>query len=136
MTTDTTTGADVGVVRTAFEAFGKGDMATFGATFHDDATWNHRNEDRFAGVHAGRDAILAFIGESGQLTDGTLRAAPQAILADGDGRVAVLVRLSGNRPDGRTLDSTQVLLFAIDGDRIRAVDQFIGEPGPVSAFWE
>jgi ketosteroid isomerase-like protein len=135
MATSTAADAGVDVVQTAFEAFGRGDLEAFGAKFHDDATWDHRNDDRFGGVHAGRDAIVAFIAESGQLTQGTLRAAPEAILSDGQGRVAVVVRLTGSRPDGRTLDSKQVLLCAVDGDRMRSVDQFIGDPAAVTAFW-
>ena len=135
MAISTAADAGVAVVQTAFEAFGRGDLEAFAAKFHDDATWDHRNEDRFGGVHAGRDAIVAFIAESGQLTRGTLRAAPEAILSDAQGRVAVVVRLTGSRPDGRSLDSTQVLLFAVDGDRMRSVDQFIGDPAAVTAFW-
>jgi hypothetical protein len=27
------------------------------------------------------------------------------------------------------------LLFTLDGDRVRGVDQFVGDPGAVAAFW-
>jgi ketosteroid isomerase-like protein len=135
-TTDTTpAGADVAVVRAGFEAFAKGDVPGFAGMFHADATWNHRNDDRLGGVHRGRDGILAFIAESGQLTAGTLRAVPESFMADGAGRVAVLTRVSGARPDGRSFDNPQVLLFAVDGDRVRSVDQFVGDPAAVTAFW-
>jgi hypothetical protein len=135
MTTTTAVHAEVAVVRAGFEAFGKGDVAAFGAMFHPEATWNHRNDDRLGGIHRGRDAILAFIGESGQLTAGTLRAVPEALMSDGEGRVSVLVRVSGTRPDGRSFDDAQILLFAVDGDRVRSVDQFVGDPAAVTAFW-
>ena len=135
MTTETAAGADVAVVRGGFEAFAQGDVATFGDMFHADATWNHRNDDRLGGVHRGRDGIMAFIGESGQLTAGTLRAVPESIMADGEGRVAVLVRVTGTRPDGRSFDDPQMLLFTVDGDRVRGVEQFVGDPGAVAAFW-
>jgi ketosteroid isomerase-like protein len=135
MTTTTAVHAEVAVVRAGFEAFGKGDVAAFGAMFHPEATWNHRNDDRLGGIHRGRDAILAFIGESGQLTAGTLRAVPEALMTDGEGRVSVLVRVSGTRPDGRSFDDAQILLFAVDGDRVRSVDQFVGDPAAVTAFW-
>jgi ketosteroid isomerase-like protein len=136
MTTATATaGSDIGVVRGGFEAFGKGDMAAFAAMFAPDATWNHRNPDRLGGIHQGREGIVAFIVESGRLTQGTLRAAPEAIMADGAGRVAVLTRVSGTRPDGRTFDDPQILLFAVDGDVVRSVDQYIGDPPGVTAFW-
>jgi ketosteroid isomerase-like protein len=135
MTTTTAADADVAIVRGGFEAFAKGDVAAFGDMFHADATWNHRNDDRLGGIHEGRDGILAFIGESGQLTTGTLRAVPEAFMADGEGRVSVLARVSGTRPDGRSFDNPQILLFAVDGDRVRSVDQFVGDPAAVTAFW-
>jgi ketosteroid isomerase-like protein len=135
MTTDTAAGADVAVVRAGFEAFAQGDLAAFGDLFQADATWNHRNDDRLGGIHQGRDGIMAFIGESGQLTAGTLRAVPESIMANGEGHVAVLVRVSGTRPDGRAFDDQQILLFTLDGDHVRRVDQFVGDPGAVTAFW-
>jgi ketosteroid isomerase-like protein len=133
--TDTASGADVAVVRGGFEAFASGDIAAFGDMFHADATWHHRNDDRLGGVHRGRDGILAFIGESGRLTAGTLRAVPESFMADGEGRVAVLVRVSGARPDGRAFDVPQILLFTVDGDRVRSVEQYVGDPSAVTAFW-
>jgi ketosteroid isomerase-like protein len=135
--TSTTTSADaeIAVVRSGFEAFGSGDLAGFAAMFHPTATWNHRNPDRLGGVHDGIDAIMAFLGESGKLTAGTLRAVPGGYLADGEGRVAVPTRVSGTRPDGRTFDDSQILLFAVEDDRVRGVDQYIGDPDAVTAFW-
>jgi len=135
MITETDTSA-AAVVGAGFEAFGTGDIAAFGEMFHADATWNHRNDDHLGGIHHGRDGILAFIGESGERTAGTLRAVPQAVMTGADGRVAVLVRVSGTRPDGRSFDDTQILLFVVDGERVRSVDQFVGDPAAVTAFWD
>jgi ketosteroid isomerase-like protein len=136
MTSPTTsTTSDVAVVRGGFEAFGSGDLAGFAAMFHPDAKWNHRNPDRLGGVHDGIEAIIAFLQESGRSTAGTLRAVPGSYLADGEGRVAVPTRVSGTRPDGRSFDDSQILLFAVEDDRIRGVDQYIGDPDAVTAFW-
>jgi ketosteroid isomerase-like protein len=133
MTTATPTSTDV--VRAGFEAFGRGDLAAFAEQFEPDATWNHRNPDRLGGIHAGIDAIVAFLQESGRSTAGTLRAVPTAMMADGDGHVCVLTRVSGTRPDGRTFDDAQVLVFTVEGERVRSVDQYIGDPPAVTAFW-
>jgi ketosteroid isomerase-like protein len=136
MTPSTTSAAsDVAVVRSLFEAFGRGDLAAFADRLDPDATWNHRNDDRLGGVHRGRDGITAFLGESAQLTGGNIHAEPQAIMADGEGHVAVLVRMTGERPDGRTFGVPQILLCAVDGDHVRAIDQFVGDPAAVTAFW-
>ncbi len=137
MTTDTTTtaAADIDAVQAGFQTLAQGDLATFADRFHPDATWNHRNEDRFAGIHAGSDRIVAFIVESMQLSGGTLRPAPTAFMADGQGRVTVLVHLTADRPDGRHLDDEQILLFTVEDGRVRAVDQFVGAPEAVRVFW-
>jgi ketosteroid isomerase-like protein len=131
----TSAAADISLVQNGFAVLESGDLAGFGDLFHDDATWNHRNDDRFGGIHSGSDAITAFVGESMQLTAGTLRVPTESFLADGDGRVCVLVRVSGTRPDGRTFDDPQVLVFRLDGDRVRSVDQHVGDPSAVAAFW-
>jgi ketosteroid isomerase-like protein len=137
MTTTATSTAEahIALVRAGFEAFGRGDLTAFAELFDADATWNHRNPDRLGGVHRGIEAIVAFLKESGQLTAGTLRAVPTAAMADGEGHVCVLTRVSGTRPDGRSFDDAQVLVFAVDGDVVRGVDQYIGDPPTVTAFW-
>jgi ketosteroid isomerase-like protein len=129
------TASDADVVRAGFASLAAGDLAGLGDMFHADATWNHRNDDHFGGVHHGRDGILAFIGESGQLTAGTLRAVPSAVMADGAGTVVVLTRVSATRPDGRSFDDAQVLVFAVDAGHVRSVDQYVGDPPVVKAFW-
>ena len=56
-------------------------------------------------------------------------------MTDGAGHVAVLTRISGTRPDGRSFDDTQILLFTLTDGRARTVDQFVGDPTAVTAFW-
>jgi ketosteroid isomerase-like protein len=133
--TSTTAAADVQIVRTGFQAVGNADMAGFAAMFHSDATWNHRNDDRLGGVKHGVQAIVGFLGESMELTAGTLRPVPEAFLPDGAGQVAVLTRISATRPDGREFDDTQILFFVLDAGLVRSVDQFVGDPSAVTAFW-
>ena len=133
--TGTATVTDTDVVRAFFDAVASGDPAALGDLFHADATWQHRNDDRLGGIHQGNAAIMAYLAESAQLTAGTLRAVPELIMADGDGHASVLVRLSATRPDGRSMDGPQLVLFTIDGGRVRGIDQFVGDPAGVAAFW-
>jgi ketosteroid isomerase-like protein len=56
-------------------------------------------------------------------------------MADGGGRVGVLVRVRATRPDGRSMDGPQIVLFTLDGGRVRSIDQFVGDPAAVAAFW-
>ncbi len=134
---DTTTAADADVdaVRRGFAAVAAGDIATFASVFHDDATWNHRNPDRLGGIHAGVGAIVQFLADSMELTAGTLRPIPDIYMPDGAGLVSVLTQISGSRPDGRTFADTQILLFKVEDGKVRSVDQYIGDPPAVTAFW-
>jgi len=134
-TTTAATSADTDVVRAVFQAFAGGDLAALGDLFHPGATWHHRNDDRLGGVHRGSGAIAAYLAEAAQLTAGTLRVVPQSYMADGQGRVSVLVRLSATRPGGRSMDGPQIVLFTLDRGRVRSIDQFVGDPSAVAAFW-
>jgi ketosteroid isomerase-like protein len=134
-TTSSNLDADIAPVRAGFQAVAAGDMAGFAAGFHPDATWNHRNPDRLGGVKDGVDAIIGFLGASMELTAGTLRPVPELFMGDGAGHVAVLTRISGTRPDGRTFDDSQILYFTLEEGLVRSVDQFIGDPPAVTAFW-
>ena len=127
--------ADIAAVRAGFEAVANRDLAAFADLFLPDATWNHRNDDRLGGIHHGSDGIVAFLAESMELTAGTLRPVAETLMADGRGCVVALMRVSGTRPDGRTFDDPQVLVFILDGGRVRSVDQYIGDHAAVTAFW-
>jgi ketosteroid isomerase-like protein len=141
MTTETlfadaaTAAADTDVVRAGFRAVAAGDLAGFAAMFHPGATWNHRNDDRLGGVKVGVDSIVDFLAQSMELTAGTLRPVPEIFMPDGAGHVAMLTRISGTRPDERAFDDKQILLFELEQGRVRAVDQFVGDPMAVTAFW-
>jgi uncharacterized protein len=134
-TASTATITDVDVVRAVFGAFASGDLAALSDLLHPSATWHHHNDGRLGGIHRGTGAVIAYLTESALLTAGTLRAEPQSVMADGEGHVAVLVRLSARRPDGRRTDGPQLVLVTVQGGRVRAIEQFVGDPTAVAAFW-
>jgi len=129
----TTSTDSAALVRSGYAAFGSGDMQLLAELFAD-TSWNPRNPDRFGGVKRGFDEIGAFFGESAQLTAGTLKVDPKAVLADGD-TVAVIAHMTGSRPDGRQFDDMQVHVFTISDGRVATVDQYVGDPEHVTAFW-
>jgi len=105
MTASPATVTDVDVVRAVFGTFARGDLAALSDLLHADATWHHHNDDRLGGIHRGADEITAYLTESALLTAGTLNARPQ------------------------------VVLVTVEGGRVRAIEQFVGEPAAVAAFW-
>jgi uncharacterized protein len=129
----TTSTDNAALVRAGYGAFASGDMQLLSELFAD-AVWNHRNSDRFGGIKRGFDEIGAYFGESAQLTQGTLKVDPRAVLADGD-TVAVIARMTGTRPDGRRFDDMQVHVFTICDGRVATVDQYVGDPEHVTEFW-
>ena len=131
----TTADADIATTKALFQVIATRDFAKLPTILHADATWNHRNQDRFAGVHDGIAGIAGFMREAMELTAGTLRPAPDAYMADGNGHVAVLLHLAGTRPDGRSSNDVQMLLLTYDGERVRSIDHFVGDPASVSEFW-
>jgi uncharacterized protein len=133
MSTTTTTTDNAALVKAGYAAFASGDMQLLSEVFAETA-WNHRNQDRFGGVKRGFDEIGAFFGESAQLTEGTLKVDPKAVLAEGD-TVAVIAHMTGSRPDGRRLDDMQVHVFTIRDGRAATVDQYVGDPEHVTTFW-
>jgi ketosteroid isomerase-like protein len=135
MTTLTMADKDAATVRSVFDAFASRDLAALSTLFHEDATWHHRNDDRLGGRHRGSDGIAAYLAEAAQLSAGTLRPVPQSFMADGAGRVCVIVQVSGTRPDGRSFDDPQVAVFTVEEGRVRSVEQYVGDPAAVSAFW-
>ena len=102
-TAATATVTDTDVARAVFQAFADADLTALDGLLHAGATWHHRNSDRLGGIHEGSDAIIGYLAQSAQLSAGTLRAVPQSFMADGQGHVCVLVRLSA-RPPRRALD--------------------------------
>jgi uncharacterized protein len=129
------TTSEAGVVGALFGAFAAGDLAALSDLLDAGATWHHHNDDRFGGIHCGAGAIVAYLTESALLSAGTLRAEPQSVMADDGGHVAVHVRLSASRPDGRTIDDAQIVLTTVASGRVSAIDQFVGDPAAVAAFW-
>ena len=134
-TASTAATTDVDVVRAFFGAFASGDLAALSDLLHANATWHHHNDDRHGGIHRGAEAIIAYLTESALLTAGTLHAEPQSVMTGGEGHVAVLVRFSASRPDGRTIGCPQVLIVTVESGRVRAIEQFVGDPAAVAAFW-
>ena len=60
------------VVRSAYEAVERGDMAAFAAALDDDIVW-HESMPGFEGDYHGRDGVVAFLGRVSSRLVGRLR---------------------------------------------------------------
>jgi hypothetical protein len=103
-------------MRDAYDAFGKGDLDALQAIWAPELRWYAPGNSPLAGTYEGIPAVLGFLGQVFELTQGTFRAEPQTLCAGGDLGVAV-VRLTGRR-EGRSLDVVNAQISRFAGDRI------------------
>lgn len=71
------------VIRSAYEAMGKGDMAAVAALLDDDITW-YESTAGLEGVYRGRDQVLAFMGQVFQQAGMQMSISIHDILASDD----------------------------------------------------
>jgi uncharacterized protein len=106
--------------REGFERFVQGDLSALLDLFADDASWEVPGSMALSGTHRGRDAIIAFLRGTAELTAGTYRVELLWTVADDD-HLAAVYRARGGRPDGRALDIEQALLVELEGVRWKVV---------------
>jgi ketosteroid isomerase-like protein len=64
---------DEELVRSAFDAFAKGDVDTLRESMAQDAVWHVPGRNQLSGEHRGVDAILGFFAKTMELSGGTFR---------------------------------------------------------------
>jgi uncharacterized protein (TIGR02246 family) len=120
--------------REGFERFVQGDLPALLGLFADDAVWHVPGSMALSGAHRGRDAIVAFLRGTAELTAGTYRVELLWTVADDD-HLAAVYRATGERPDGRTLDVEQALLVELDDGRWKVVRAQPLDQAAFDAFW-
>ena len=96
------------LVRTAFDAFAKGDVDTLRESMDQDAVWYVPGRNQLSGDHRGVDAILGFFAKTMELSGGTFRIDLHDVVANDEHAVAIYVT-RGER-EGRTLENRTVLV--------------------------
>ena len=70
------------LIRTAYEAFGKGDIEHVTRILHEDMTWHEAGHNPLSGDYNGRAAVLDYLARLAALTQGSFREEVHAVLAD------------------------------------------------------
>lgn len=120
--------------REGFERFVQGDLPALLDLFADDAVWHVPGSMSLSGAHRGREAIIAFLRGTAELTGGTYRVELVWTVADDDHLVAVY-RALGSRPDGRSLDIELALLVEVEHGRWKVVRAQPLDQAAFDAFW-
>jgi ketosteroid isomerase-like protein len=130
---DTTADANRALIRSAYEAFSRGDIGGAMAAFADDILWHVPGRGPLSRDYHGVDEVLAFFGQLNALSAGTFRVQIDDVLAQGD-RVIVLCTESARRGD-RTWSSPQVHAWTVRGRQATVFHQFQGDQQTEDEFW-
>ncbi len=120
--------------REGFARFVQGDLPALLDLFADDAVWHVPGSMALSGAHRGREAIVAFLRRTAELTGGTYRVELLWTVAD-DEHLVALYRARGGRPDGRELDVEQALLVELERARWKVVRAQPLDQAAFDAFW-
>jgi ketosteroid isomerase-like protein len=114
----------VEVVRGAYEAFGRGDVAGVLGAMTDDIEWHEAERMPYGGVYHGPDAVAqnVFGPVTGDIPD--LAVTPEEFIVSGD-TVAVVARYTGTgKATGKELDLLVVHVWDVRDGKLARFRQF------------
>lgn len=107
---------DAEPIRSAFEAFARGDMAGMQSLVAEDTVWHIPGRGPLAGDHHGRDAVFDMFGRLVQASEGTFTQQLHAAAANDDHAFA-LTHVTARRSD-HNYDSHDVWVFRLRDGQI------------------
>jgi hypothetical protein len=124
-------------VRACYDALARRDLQGFVALLADDCVMYETGgpEVPHAGVYRGASEMTAVFGRLSDLSEGTGRFELEDLFADDGGAVVAVHRNLARRPDGRTLDTREALLFQVVDGRVVSVRNFYDDTTVVARFW-
>ncbi|MDI3212822.1 nuclear transport factor 2 family protein [Arthrobacter sp. AL12] len=127
------TAENVELVRRGYEAFNAGDMATLSELFAEDAVWHVAGNGVLSGTKLGRDAVLAYFGELGSRSQGSLSVTVTDII--GGEKHTVALQHNHAEGDGKILDMDGALSFEVRDGRIVSGSEFFEDTARSDAYW-
>lgn len=124
---------DVEVVRRGYEAFNAGDMATLHEIFSDDAVWHVAGNNSLSGTKQGRDAILAYFGELGTRSGGTLKVNVLDVVGGENHTVGIQRNVA--EKEGMAIDLNIAIAFEVLDGKIVSGREFIEDSTKNDQFW-
>jgi ketosteroid isomerase-like protein len=130
---DMGTQEDAALIRRGYEAFIAGDMDTLMELFTEDSVWNTGGTGALSGIKRGRDAILAYFGELGSRSNGSLKVTLEDV-ATGD-RYTIGVHSNQAERDGKSLDQRSVIVFTVSDGKVTEALELQEDTAEVADFW-
>jgi uncharacterized protein len=122
------------LIRSLYDAFAGGDMATVDRLLADDVTWHAPGTAQHAGTRRGKAELFASIGHLAELTNRTLRSEVVDILAN-EGRAVVLQRTRAERTDRPALNDREVIVYELRDGQVVEVWEHPGDVLAMDAFF-
>ncbi len=128
--------ANVPRIRDAYTALATFDVDAALRDLAPDGTFHFKGQGPLSGDHVGRDAITTALLGLAQVTGGSLTIEVSGVFAD-DHHAVVVLRETGSRPDGATLDVQEVHVLALDDQgRITDMWDLPQDPGAHERFFD
>jgi uncharacterized protein len=83
--------SNVARIRDGYAAFAKGDFAVLNDLFAEDLLWHEPGRNQLSGDYRGRDTVYGFFGKLMEVTEGSFQLDLQAVFADDERGVALVV---------------------------------------------
>ena len=108
--------ANVARIKDGYDAFAKGDFAVLNDLFAEDLLWHEPGRNQLAGDYRGREAVYGFFGKLMEITEGSFRLEVQAVFADDQQGVALVV--SSASRDGRSVKINDAHIFHLRDGKV------------------
>jgi len=121
------------LIRSAYDAFSRGDVYGAIATFAEDIFWHVPGRGPLARDYRGHAEVLGFFEHFMALSAGTFRLRIDDVLAKGD-RVVVLCTESARR-GGRSWSSPQIHVWTVKDGKATVFREYPGDQQAEDEFW-
>ncbi|WP_200843552.1 nuclear transport factor 2 family protein [Pantoea sp. 18069] len=125
---------NIEIVRRYFDAVARGDLAAVGDAFSSDIEWHQPGKGTLSGLHSGKEAVFALLGQFMERSAGSFRIDTVGpLMAQGD-LVTTWLHFRAERP-GASISMSGVDVLRIADGRIREVWLFSEDQAAEDAFW-
>ncbi len=125
--------ANAALIRSAYEAFARGDIPAVFASFAKDIFWHVPGRGPLARDYRGHAEVLGFFSKFMELSDHTFRLQVDNILANGD-QVVVLCTESARRA-GRDWTSPEVHVWTVRNGKAVMFHEYNADNYAEDEFW-
>jgi hypothetical protein len=125
--------ANAALIKSAYDAFSRGDIPVAMAAFAEDIFWHVPGRGPLSRDYRGHAEVLGFFGHFMELSRGTFRLQVDDVLAKGD-RVVVFCTESAQR-GGRSWSAPQVHVWTVKDGKATVFWEYEGDQQGDDEFW-